>query len=247
MKRLIPIIAMLFYVQLASANSEEGPALQNANVDLSDTASLQRGARTFVNYCVSCHSASYMRYNRIAKDLGIAEATVASNMMFTTTKIGDTMTVAMRPADAEAWFGVPPPDLSVVARSRGADWLYTFLQSFYLDGTRPTGVNNSAFPATAMPHVLWELQGLQKPVYESEKDVDGNETKVLEGLELEIPGKQDPSEYKKTIRDLVNFLVYLGEPAKLVRYRLGFWVIGFLCIFFVAAYLLKKEYWKDVH
>jgi len=245
MKRLLWVVMALAWWGTASAASEQ--ALRHVDLDLGDKASLQRGARTFVNYCVSCHSASYARYSRLAKDLEIPEAIVAQSMMFPTSKIGNTMTVGMRKNDGEAWFGVPPPDLSVIARSRGPDWLYTFLLTFYLDPGRPTGVNNLAFKDTAMPHVLWELQGLQRPVLETSKDEHGNEVKHITGMEVAILGEQSGSEYRQTARDLVNFLVYLGEPAKLVRYRIGFWVMLVLVGFFYLAYQLKKEYWKDVH
>ena len=232
----------------ASAESEEGPPLQRANVDLSDRSSLQHGAKLFINYCVSCHSASFMRYNRIAADLGIPGDKMKQNLMFASNKIGDTMTVAMRSEDAEAWLGVPPPDLSVVARSRGEDWLYSFLQGFYLDDKRPTGVNNLYFPSTAMPHVLWELQGLKKPVYHAVPDeMTGKDTQVIEHLEQVTPGTLSAAEYKHAIRDLVGFLVYLGEPAKLLRYRIGVGVIMFLSVLLIVVYLMKREYWKDVH
>ncbi len=221
--------------------------LHDASVDLGDEASLQRGARTFVNYCVSCHSARYARYSRLAADLGIPEDIVAAKMMFTTDKIGNTMNVALRAADGEGWFGVAPPDLSVIARSRGADWLYTFLLTFYLDPARPTGVNNLLFRDTAMPHVLWELQGLQRPVLGASADAHGRHASQIASLELASHGLQSEQEYRRTVRDLVNFLVYLGEPAKLVRYRIGFWVILFLIGFYLLAWRLKREYWKDVH
>ncbi len=222
--------------------------LYHAEVDLGDRASLQRGARTFVNYCVSCHSAAYMRYSRLAEDLGLSEDLVEDNLMFTTDKIGETMQVAMRSSDAERWFGgVAPPDLSVIARARGADWLYTFLLTFYEDRDRPAGVNNLAFKDTAMPHVLWELQGLQRPVTEQVSDAHGEAHERITGFELAVPGRLDESEYRALVRDLVGFMVYLGEPVKLVRYRLGFWVLAFLVVFTVLAYLLKREYWKDVH
>jgi len=224
-----------------------GPALEPANIDLANKTSLQRGARLFVNYCVSCHSASFMRYNRIAQDLDLTEEAVQSNLMFATDKIGDTMTVAMRPDDAEAWFGAPPPDLSVIARSRGADWLYNFLLGFYIDEKKPTGVNNLVFADTAMPHVLWELQGLKRPVYHTVTRPDGSEVSEIDHLETVSPGMLDDEGYKRAARDLVGFLVYVGEPAKLVRYRIGFWVIVFLLGFLLAAYLMKREYWKDVH
>lgn len=247
MQRLILGCVLALVTQLALAASEHGPVLMDAKVDLGNQQALQRGARMFLNYCASCHSASYMRFNRIAADLGIPEDLMKDNLMFTSDKVGDTIQVAMRPADAEQWFGVAPPDLSVIARARGADWLYTFLQTYYVDGTKPTGVNNLAFPDTAMPHVLASLQGLQRAVYRTDTDAHGNNTPVLERLEPTVPGQLSAVEYQRAVRDLVSFLVYVGEPAKLVRYKLGFYVLGFLAIFLVAAYLLKREYWKDVH
>jgi ubiquinol-cytochrome c reductase cytochrome c1 subunit len=240
--RLLPLLALLS----SGAYAATGGDLMHADVDLGNRASLQRGARTFVNYCVSCHSAGYARYSRVATDLGIPESVVAGSMMFTTEKVGDTMQVAMRKEDGEAWFGVAPPDLSVVARARGADWLTTFLSTFYLDPKRPTGVNNLAFRDTAMPHVLWELQGLKRPSTETRVE-GGQEITHITGLEAVSAGLESDEAYAGTVRDLVNFLVYLGEPAKLVRYKIGFWVMLFLFGFFWIAYLLKKEYWRDVH
>jgi len=245
--RILFAVALGIVVPLAFASTEEGPKLQNANVDLSNRVGLQNGAKLFINYCVSCHSASFMRYNRIAADLGIPEDKMKRSMMFATDKIGDTMTVAMRPQDAEKWFGIPPPDLSVIARARGADWLYSFLQGFYADPTRPTGVNNPYLPGVSMPHVLWELQGTQRPIYETKTDENGRNVQVLVGLEADRPGVQSEFEFKTAMRDLVSFLVYLGEPAKLVRYRLGVVVLLFLSVLLVAVYLMKREYWKDVH
>ena len=232
---------------LVLANTGDGPKLHNANVDLSDRVSLQNGAKLFVNYCVSCHSAAFMRYNRIAADLGIPEELVKSDLMFTTDKIGDTMTVAMQPPDAEQWFGIQPPDLSVIARARGEDWLYSFLQGFYADPSRPTGVNNLYLPGVSMPHVLWELQGIQRPIYHTLADETGKNIKVLERLELATPGKLSEVQYKRAVRDLVSFLVYVGEPAKLVRYRVGAAVMLFLSVLLVVVYLMKREYWKDIH
>jgi len=239
--------AMLCQLAVLAHAAGGGMELQPAEVDLEDTASLQRGAKLFVNYCVSCHSASYMRYKRIGTDLDIPDDMVEENLMFTTDKIGETMNVAMRPEDAEDWFGVAPPDLSVIARSRGPDWLNTFLLTFYEDRERPTGVNNLAFPQTAMPHVLWELQGIQRPVVESASDGHGGQDEEIVGFETAVPGELSEKEYRQAVGDLVNFLVYLAEPAKLVRYRVGFWVILFLLGFLVLAYVLKKEYWRDVH
>ena len=219
-------------------------------VDLSDRQSLQRGARTFVNYCLGCHSAAYMRYNRIAADLDIPESVLKQNLMFATDKPGDTMTIAMQKREAEIYFGVAPPDLSVTARARGADWLYSYFLSFYRDPKRPTGVNNLVFKDTAMPHVLWELQGWQRPAYATRGADGGAATRVITHLELETPPSAKPAayadeDYEKTVADLVNFMVYLGEPARLKRYTIGAWTILYLLILLVIVYLLKREYWKD--
>jgi ubiquinol-cytochrome c reductase cytochrome c1 subunit len=243
MKRLI-IALVLGLTPLCSAVAEEGPELARASIDLGDKASLQRGARLFVNYCLSCHSASYMRFNRVGQDLGVADKLMVKNLMYATDKVGDTMNVAMRPREAESWFGVVPPDLSVIARSRGADWLYTFLTSFYVDPERTTGVNNRVFKDTAMPHVLWELQGLQEPVWKGE---EAKAKKEISALALAVPGKLDEKGYQRAVNDLVNFLVYVGEPAAMERRRIGFWVLAFLVSFALVAYFLKKEYWKDIH
>lgn len=249
MKKFIFALCLLAWVGLASA-SEGGPPLMESHANLDSQNNLQRGARTFVNYCLSCHSASFMRYSRLVDDLGLSKQAVEQNLMFTTDKIGDPMQVAMKPADAELWFGVPPPDLSVIARARGADWLYSFLMGYYKDEKRATGVNNLYFPETAMPAVLSRLQGIQvlKPAVAGEAHAEGHGAgHAGPTLALAMPGALTPAEYAATVRDLVSFMVYLGEPAKLVRYRIGFWVIAFLFVLFVATYLLKKEYWKDVH
>ena len=232
--------------------------LDAVKIDLNDQASLQRGARIFVNYCLSCHSASYMRYNRMGEDLGLSEELVKSNLMFAADKPGELMKAAMTREDGKKWFGTSPPDLSLVARSRGPNWFYTYMRSFYRDDKSSTGWNNTVFPSVAMPHVLHDVQGLQRAVYrtekhESESVKDGKKLKkvteeqVFDHFEIEKPGSQSTQQYDESIRDLTNFMVYAGEPAKLVRYRIGVGVLVFLAIFFVVAYLLKKEYWKDVH
>ena len=221
--------------------------LQKAHIDPKDEASLQRGAKLFVNYCLSCHSAAFQRYNRTAKDLGLTDEQLKDNLMFASEKPGELMKVAMRKEDAGVWFGTAVPDLSLVARSRGVDWLNTYLLTFYLDPSRPLGVNNRMFPDVGMPHVLWELQGFQKAVYKEGEDHEGNKTKEFAGFELVQEGSMSPTEYQRAVRDLVNFLDYLGEPAKRQRETLGVWVLLFLVLLFVVAYALKKEYWKDVH
>jgi len=227
--------------------ASDGTHGYHIDVDLNNKPSLQRGARLFVNYCLSCHSAAYMRYSRMAEDLGIPKQTLEENLMFTTDKAGDTMDIAMTPEYGEtAFLGVAPPDLSVIARARGADWLYAYLMTFYSDPSRPFGVNNLQFKNSSMPHVLWELQGIQRPVYKTVTQNNGSTTKVVNDLEIAIPGKLTPDEYDKTIHDLVNFLVYLSEPAQLERKNIGIWVLLYLVIFLVVAYYLKKEYWRDV-
>lgn len=231
---------------LALASSGE-VHLDKARIDPANKESLQRGARTFVNYCLSCHSAKYQRYNRLARDLGMSETDVLENLMFTGEKIGDTMDIALSAKDAKKYFGAAPPDLTLVARVRGVDWLYTYLRTFYLDDSRPFGVNNLVFDKVGMPHVLWELQGWQKPLYETETDSQGHEHKKVVGLELVEQGSQTPAEYDRTVRDLVNFLAYMADPVKLERQALGIKVLLFLFVLFIITYLLKKEYWKDVH
>lgn len=242
MKKLVIAFVMAALPALVLA-AGAGVHLDKAPIDLRDQASLQRGAQMFVNYCLSCHSAQYMRFNRLGADLGISEEQLKANMMFGTDKVGDTMTIAMSAKDSKGWFGNPPPDLSVIARARGADWLYTYMRTFYLDEKKPMGVNNLVFPDVGMPHVLWELQGLQKPVYRTGED--GHST--ISGFEMVKPGTLTPAEYDAAVGDLVNFLVYMGEPVQLKRQELGVKVLIFLAFFFVLAYLLKKEYWKDVH
>ena len=250
MKRRIPLfaIALIWPLMLSASASTSGDATHHtADVDVTDKASLQRGARIFMNYCMGCHSAAYMRYNRMGEDLGIEESILQSNLMFGTEKSGDTMTIAMQKGDAEKFFGTVAPDLSVIARSRGADWLLTYFMTFYRDDSRPFGVNNLAFKDVAMPNVLWELQGMQKAVYKTVQREDGSKHEVIDHLELENPSLLDSKQYKRTVNDLVNFLVYVGEPAQIQRKKTGVVVILYLLVLLVIIYLLKKEYWKDVH
>ncbi len=246
MKKVILFICLFPLLTSVVHATSNGTNSYNIEVDLTDTKSLQRGARIFINYCLSCHSASYMRYNRLGKDLGISEQTLKENFMFGTDKSGETMKIAMKPSESKVFFGVSPPDLSVIARARGADWLYSYFLSFYSDPSRPFGVNNLQFKDTAMPHVLWELQGFQRPVYNTVTRGDGSSVKVIEGLETGSPGKLSPQEYEETVYDLVNFLVYLSEPVKLKREKIGIWVIIYLLVLLPVAYKLKKEYWRDV-
>jgi ubiquinol-cytochrome c reductase cytochrome c1 subunit len=250
-ERNIKNIALALVLSVSSsvvfAASAPSGVIQHANNDVANTASLQRGARNFVNYCMGCHSAKYVRYSRLAADLALTESQVIENLMFTGDAIHDTMQVAL-PQDAAArWFGVAPPDLSLIARARGTDYVYSFLKSFYLDPKRPTGVNNLVLPGTSMPHVLWELQGYQAAVYDGESDPAHDAVhKKFKGFELAQPGALTPAEYDTFVRDTVNFLDYISEPMQLERRNLGFQVLGFLLVFFLFAFLLKKEYWKDV-
>ena len=246
--RYLLLACGLFIVFPSSIAAFDSAYQEKFAVNLSNTESLQRGAGIFRNYCLSCHSAAYMRYDRMAKDLLISEAVLKENFIFNSeAKPGDLMNVAMTPEAGLSYFGVAPPDLSVIARSRGADWLYSYLKTFYVDPERPFGVNNLVFKNTAMPHVLWELQGLQKPVYKSVKTPGGGNKEVIDKLVLASPGSKSLEEYDQLVGDLVNFLVYLGEPIKLKRTRIGSWVLFYLVIFFILAYFLKKEYWRDVH
>ena len=229
-----------------------------ADVNANDPVSLQRGAQVYVNYCMGCHSAGYMRYNRLT-DLGLTESQIRENLIFTGAKVGELMAIGMAAKDAKEWFGAPPPDLSVIARSRsssagsGADWLYTYLRSFYRDPSRPTGWNNTVFPNVGMPHMLYQLQGEQVLKTEvllqprgSGKKEDALKIEVQK-LVLEKPGTMTPAEYDRLVADLVNFLAYVAEPVKHYRQQLGFYVLMFLGVLLVFAYALKKEFWKDVH
>jgi len=245
MKKLIALIAFALLPVAGMASGGEDIHLDKANIDLANEAAIQRGAKTFVNYCMGCHSAKYVRYKQLTK-VGLTEDQVKDNLMFTDGKIGDHMTIAMKPEDAAKWFGAPPPDLTLVARIRGADWIYTYLRSFYTDHKRPMGVNNVVFHNVGMPNVLGALQGVQEPVFKEMHHGEKTE-KVIEGVELTEPGSMTPAEFDATVRDLTTFLTYISEPVKLERQRLGIWVMLFLAVFFVVAYMMKKEWWKDIH
>jgi ubiquinol-cytochrome c reductase cytochrome c1 subunit len=276
MNRTIVAIAFIL-VPLVSQGAGDGVPPMHAKTDFTNQKSLQNGSRVFVNYCMGCHSMAFMRYSRMADDIGLEHDLVKENLMFNTDKIGDSMTIAMRADDASGWFGVAPPDLSVIARARGVDWLYTYLLTFYADSNpaRPFGVNNLMFPDVGMPHVLWPLQGVQSYVKAERpagviaehiekidpydkgvrlhtaitvKDGDATHTThVTDMLEVTLPGSMQPGEFRKSVRDLVNFLDYAGEPAKLVRFEMGYWVIIFLAVFALLARALYKDYWRDVH
>ncbi|MFT4197721.1 MAG: cytochrome c1 [Pseudoxanthomonas sp.] len=229
----------------ASLHAAESADTLAAGNDLSDKASLQRGAKLFMGYCSGCHSLKYLRYSRMAQDLGLSEQQVMDNLNFTGAPVGATIQVALPPDQAKKWFGKMPPDLSLIARVRGSDWIYTYLKSFYLDESRPLGWNNKLFPNASMPNPLWELQGLQHARYGVEDPL--TKEKPVVGLELAGPGRQAPAQFDQTVRDITNFLEYAGEPAALKRQSLGVWVVLFLAAFTFLAWLLKKEYWKDVH
>lgn len=227
-----------------SALANEGGNLQPSGTDLDDRASLQRGAALFMNNCSGCHSLKYVRYARMAEDLGLTEDQVMQNLNFTGGKFGDHVISAMTPEMGVAAFGKAPPDLSLIARVRGPDWIYTYLKSFYLDESRPVGWNNTLFPNVSMPNPLWQLQGLQQPKY-GPKDEAGDAP--VEGFTLSQPGSQTPQQFDQTARDIAAFLEYAGEPAALKRQGIGVWVVLFLAFFAFLAMLLKSEYWRDVH
>jgi len=255
------IALVLVLSPIAAMASEEG-AMASAQVDLTDKASLQRGAALYMNYCSGCHALSYQRYSRTAQDLGLTEGQVEKNLIFASgARIGDTMATGLDAAQGEKWLGKAPPDLSVVARTKeqGPDWIYNYLKSFYVDEARPTGWNNTVFPGAVMPHVLWEMQGVQHAVTEPKHSAGGGETEACLKGEYQggcitgftIPeqqkGSQDAEQFDRTARDISAFLAYVGEPAAIKRESLGVWVVLFLAFLTLLAYLLKSEYWRDVH
>lgn len=219
-----------------------GEQLEHAGANVHDLASVQRGAAMFANYCQGCHSAQYMRYQRLAQDLGLTEGQVEKFLVFGDRGITDYMTAAM-PAESEQWFGKKPPDLTLTSRSRGEDWIYSYLKGFY---RTEEGWNNTVLPNASMPHVLWRLQGIQRPVLETYTDEGGEEHTRIASLELHEPGSMSPEEFDAAMRDLVAFMIYLGEPAILQRESIGIWVVLFLVVFTFLSWLLYKEYWRDV-
>lgn len=227
-----------------SAFASAGGGLEPSRADIGNKASLQRGAALYMNYCSGCHSLQYQRYARMAEDLGLSEEQMMANLNFSGAKPGETIQVAMNAADAEAWFAKTPPDLTLVGRWRGADWVYNYLKSFYIDESRPLGWNNQLFPGASMPNPLWELQGIQRPVY---AEAGQGAAPILESLELASPGSLDHEQFNRVVRDITSFLLYVGEPAALKRESMGVWVILFLAFFTFVAWLLKKEFWRDVH
>ncbi len=241
MKKLSMTILLLAFSLGVAA--EESVELQQANFDPEDRASILQGAKTFVKYCLGCHSIKHIRYQRISKDFTIDEKKVLAEIAPQSASIYDQMHTAMNAHDSAKWFGVQPPDLSLISRSRNADWLYSYLKSFYTDPSKPLGTNNLIFKDVGMPNVFWQVQGEQKAVY-TEGD-DGQP--VFEKLEIAKPGTMTEEEFDTMVNDLVNFLVYVGEPVKLERERIGKYVLLYLVMFLLISYLLKKEYWKDVH
>ena len=234
----------------AHASSGGGIAWDKAPGKTTDLASLQNGAKVFVNYCLNCHSAAFMRYNRLT-DIGLTEKQIKDNLMFTTDKVGETMKAAIDAKQAKEWFGANPPDLTLIARSRagsggtGADYLYTYMRTFYRDDAKTTGWNNLAFPNVAMPHVLWELQGKRQPVFE-ERQEHGHAVKVFKRWDQVSPGTMTPQEYDQTVGDLVNFLQWMGEPAQNTRIRVGVWVLLFLGLLSFLTWRLNAAFWKDI-
>jgi len=227
------MFAIIFLLYSSISFSAENIELSKAPIDLTNNQSLQRGAKTFINYCLNCHSANFMRYSNL-QDIGLSAETIKNDLLFTGDKIGDTMSVNMSAKDSKKWFGASPPDLSVVARSRGADWIYSYMRGFYRDPSRPMGWNNTVYVNSAMPHILWELQGEQ---------ILNPKTKKLEKFSS---GKLDAKEYDAMIADLTNYLVYMSEPDQLKRKKMGYYVIGFLLLLLFLTIKLKKEYWRDI-
>ena len=257
MKRMIRCLLALVValgLNAGAAAAEGGVPWDKFPKDrVTDMAALQHGAKLFVNYCLNCHSAAYMRFNRLG-DIGLTDEQIKKNLLFTTEKVGDLMTVAMAAKDAKDWFGATPPDLTVIARSRagangsGADYLYTYMRGFFRDETKATGWNNIAFPDVGMPHVLWELQGEQRPVYAEQPDPHhaGKTMQVFQGFELSKAGSMSKLDYDVAVADLVAYLQWMGEPAQSQRVRLGVWVLLFLGLFTLIAWRLNASFWKDV-
>ncbi len=258
---LISIVASALVSSVAVAAGGHGAVEDKVHMNMDDKASLQNGAKLFINYCLSCHSAGYSRYNRVAEDLEIPEALLKENLMFTTEKTGDLMVTTMPAEDAKRWFGVTPPDLTLVSRVRKPNWVYTYLRAFYQDEKSPSGWNNSLFENVAMPHALYELQGVQRLVgkvkaddanvgdaHAADNSAVGDQKIVGDAIfKLEHPGKLSPAEFDEAMKDLTAFLTYLAEPAQLQRKKIGVLSIGFVIVLMMLCYLLKQEYWRDVH
>jgi ubiquinol-cytochrome c reductase cytochrome c1 subunit len=250
MKKIL--VSLFAVLSLSSAFAAgDGIAWDKANPKTNDMAALQNGAKIFVNYCLNCHSAAFMRYNRL-KEIGLTDQQIKDNLLFTTEKVGETMIAAIDPKQAKEWFGGLPPDLTVIARSRadsnkgsGADYLYTLLRTYYRDDAKATGWNNKAFPNIGMPHPLWELQGERAPIYKTIK-VHGKDEQVLDGWKQVKPGLLTPLQYDQAVSDLVSYLQWMGEPAQNQRVRIGVWVLMFLGLFTIIAWRLNASFWKDI-
>lgn len=240
--RLVGALVLLGATQSFAAG---GSALQHADIEPGNIASLQRGARNFMNYCSGCHSAKYVRFNTIGQDLELSDEQLTDNLMFNADKTFETIKVSMPEAAAGRWFGVVPPDLSLIGRAKGANYIYSFLKSFYVQDGSPTGVDNTVLAGTSMPHVLWELQGYQKAIF-TEHTEEGVTSKHFEGFEPLTDGTIDAEDYDEFVRDTVNFLVYIAEPIRSERRKLGVWVLMYLIFFWIIAVMLKKQIWKDV-
>ena len=253
MKKSLILLAGLLIPVMSWASGGTIFPDDDISIDWDDKQSMQRGAALFTNYCLSCHSAGYSRYNRVGADLGISDELMKQNLIFTTdkygeqTKVGSLMKTTMTVEYAEAAFGTAPPDLSLVARSRGTHWLYNYLRSFYTDESRPMGVNNGVFPAVGMPHVMADMEGLKKAKKEMQDDGHGGQHEVIVGFEQVSEGSMSTEEYDQAVKDLVAFLDYLAEPYKQTRQNVGTGVLIFLFFFLILTYLLKKEFWKDIH
>ncbi|MDR5758262.1 cytochrome c1 [Caballeronia sp. LZ035] len=251
MKKWLSTLSMIGAVLFAfgtvtTVHAEEGVALDRAPDSSDNLASLQHGAQIFVNYCLNCHSATLMRYNRLT-DIGLSPKQIQENLLFTTDKVGNTMSIAMRPDDAKAWLGAAPPDLSVEARARGKDWLYTYLRSFYRDPTRPTGWNNLVYENVGMPHVLWTLQGIRDAKFETDVDEHtGEKLRRFVGYTQVTPGAMSSVDYDSAVADLVSYMSWMSEPAQQTRKRLGVWVLLFLALLSFLAWRLNAAYWKDI-
>jgi ubiquinol-cytochrome c reductase cytochrome c1 subunit len=250
MNTLKKIVAVLLLAPALVMAAEEELKLDHAQIDLTDRASLQRGARTFVNYCLNCHSANYMRYNRL-RDIGLTEQQIRDNLVFPDVKVGELMKTAMDPKEAKEWFGAAPPDLTVIARSRsshagpGSDWLYTYLRTFYRDPARPTGWNNLVYPNVAMPHALWQLQGQQ--VLKDVQEQGPGYMRTVQKLEIDKPGTLKPVDYDEVVLDLVNYMTFMSEPAARDRVTTGLYTLLVLFVLIGLSYALKKAFWQDVH
>lgn len=245
--KILSLAVMCGAAAVAGAAGGGGGYMQHADNDVGNINSLQRGARNFFNYCAGCHSAKYVRYSRIAEDLELPEDEVLQNFMFGQGKVGDSVRASMTPEHAEQWFGAVPPDLSLTGRAKGADWIYSFLMTFYQDESRELGVNNKVLAGAAMPHVLADLQGIQVPEYETVTDHEGHETEKFKGFKKIKDGSLSDAEYAEFVRDITNFLDYAAEPMQMERRSLGIKVIAYLVLLFVLAYAMKQEFWKDVH